>query len=85
MSIQAYCGYRNGASGVRSVATAEEAENILRGGYGVTTVRLQDEKGEVVGMRAEVDYLDRGKWSWWFDPDAFPVPPPLPTKERVLK
>lgn len=68
--IRAYYGTRKGGSGMRTIADAAEAEKILRGGYGATTVRLVDENGDTVGERGLSEA--RGyKWFWWFDADAF--------------
>ena len=75
MVITAYYGTRRGGSGVRKIKDSAEAEKILRGGYGASNVRLEDESGEVVGIREQCDSLDRGKWIWWFDVDAFKVLP----------
>lgn len=69
--IKAYYSTRKGGSGVRAIKDAAEAEKILRGGYSATTVRLEDAEGNTVGVREESNYLDRGKWLWWFDQDAF--------------
>lgn len=69
--ITAYYSTRRGGCGVRKIKDAAEAEKILRGGYGATTVRLEDEDGNIIGIRELSNYLDRGKWLWWFDKDAF--------------
>jgi hypothetical protein len=71
MCIKAYYGTRKGGSGCRPIRSAEEAEKILRGGYNATTVRLVDKDGNIVGKRERTDQLDRGKWLWWFDHEAF--------------
>jgi hypothetical protein len=65
--IRAYYMTRRGAGGVRPIKTAAEAEKILRGGYSATTVRLEDETGELVGQR----WQDRGRWLWFYDKDYF--------------
>lgn len=72
MKITAYCGFRRGGSGCRSVATAEEAEKILKGGYGVSTVRLENEAGELVGLRWRLNEGGRERWAWSYERDAFP-------------
>jgi hypothetical protein len=71
MSVMAYYGTRRGGSGGRTVKTAEEAEKILRGGYGVTNVRLVDHNGDEVGGR----WKREGRWFWFYDQDAFRVQP----------
>lgn len=65
--IRAYYGTRRGGSAVRPIKTAADAEKILRGGYGATSVRLEDENGDLVGQR----WKDRGRWLWFFDQDYF--------------
>jgi hypothetical protein len=75
MTIKAYYGTHRGGSGCRVIKDATEAEKILRGGYGVTTVRLENDGGVVVGARERCDYLDgRLKWFWYFERDAFDNP-----------
>lgn len=71
MKVMAYYGTRRGGSGGRPVSTAADAEKILKGGYGVTNVRLETPNGGIVGMRFW-EYVD-GKWQWiWFyDQDYF--------------
>lgn len=71
--IRAYFTNRSGAGCVRTVETAQEAEKIMRGGYGATEARLEDESGEIIGERVQDDGTHgvRGKWFWWFDQDAF--------------
>lgn len=72
MVIQAYYGTRRGGSGVRTIHSAAEAEKILKGGYGATTVRLEDsETGALVVQRwrNEGDYDTKAKWLWFYDQD----------------
>jgi len=67
MIVQAYCGFKRGGSGVRTVCTEEEAKKILTGGYGVTTVRLETPNGGIAGMR----WKDGRRWLWFYDPMYF--------------
>lgn len=71
MTVTAYYGLRRGGSGGRTVRTAAEAEKILKGGYGVTTVRLVNDQGEVVGQRWKDTEHRRPRWYWFYEADAF--------------
>lgn len=71
MTVMAYYGTRNGGSGGRAVASAAEAEKILKGGYGVTTVRLVDAKGDEVGRRWRFTDKWGTRWLWHYETDAF--------------
>lgn len=70
--VRAYYGTRRGGSGVRPIKTAAEAEKILRGGYGATNVRLEDEAtGEIVGQRTKQVMDGRMRWFWFYDQGYF--------------
>ncbi len=69
--IKAYYGLRNGGSGGRPIKDAAEAEKILKGGYGVTSVRLEDENGELVGQRWRHYEGKRVLWLWFYDQTYF--------------
>ena len=69
--IRAYYGLKRGGSGGRSIKDAAEAEKILKGGYGVTTVRLEDESGELVGQRWRHTEGSKTRWLWFYDQDYF--------------
>lgn len=69
--IRAYYGLRRGGSGSRSIQSANEAEKILKGGYGVTTVRLEDCQGNVIGQRWKDTEHRRPRWYWFYEKDAF--------------
>src|SRR5690606_29678228 len=74
MMIKAFYTDRRGAGCVRTINSAEEAEKILKGGYGATEVRLENEDGEVVGERTKAHALTlrgNGKYFWWFWNDLF--------------
>lgn len=69
--IRAFYNSKRGGCGIRTIRNGEEADKILKGGYGVLDVRLEDENGEVVGERFRCS--DSGlvfddariKWYWW--------------------
>lgn len=67
-TVRAYYSTRRGGSGCRNIRSAAEAEHILRGGYGVTNVRLEDDNGTCVGMRWE---QANGQWAWFYEEDVF--------------
>jgi hypothetical protein len=71
MTIKAYYGLRSGGSGGRPITTAAEAEKILKGGYGVTNVRLENEQGDMVGQRWKDCEHRRPRWYWFYEKDAF--------------
>jgi hypothetical protein len=71
MTIKAYCGFRRGGSGCRTIKDATEAEKILKGGYGVTTVSLENDQGDVVGKRWRHYEFGKAEWMWFYEPDAF--------------
>lgn len=73
MSAVAYYGTRRGGSGARSIRSASEAEALLHGRGGVTTVRIFNAKtGERIGERAPTDSADdrRIRWIWCYDAEA---------------
>lgn len=71
--IRAFYNLRRGGCGIRTIRNNEEAEKILKGGYGVLDVRLQNEAGEIVGERfraSDYGYIfddARIKWYWWHE------------------
>lgn len=71
MTVMAYYGLREGGSGGRAIHSVAEAEKILKGGYGVTTVRFVDSKGDEVGRRWKSTDKWGTRWLWAYEADAF--------------
>lgn len=71
MKVTAYYMTKRGAGCVRLVHNAEEAEKILRGGYGATTARLETANGGIVGMRFRESDAGKMRWFWFYDKDYF--------------
>lgn len=73
MACKAYFETRRGGSGVRPLRSQAEVEMILQGGYGVTTVRIENDQGDVIGQRERLEggADDRRiRWNWSYDKEA---------------
>jgi hypothetical protein len=73
MPCTAYYRNRKGASCIRRISNAAEAEKLLSGGYQCVQARIvHDESGAIVGRRYREHGLDRNlKYIWFFDASYF--------------